>query len=163
MDRKRIEQFVGKNDRLTERPSNFCQRTKLNSIFEFRKLSFSLFSCVVTQFVDHVLSCRKNFRKVHLQRPENSQGEIAATCAHFNDRPALRRVQVEIRFHEIVCESSRKQRTRFRRGTIITRATLSNSSATTVVTITLVIERRLHPIMKRHWTSGSDSFAQSIN
>src|SRR5207245_2206176 len=139
------------------------KRTKLDRIFELNEFCFGLISRVVTQFVDNVFSCGKDLRKVCLQRSEDPQSKISTTCANFDDRPMPGRAQIEIGFREIVREGRRKQWTCFRRCPVISSAPLANFSWPVVITITLVIERRLHPIMKRHWTSEVNSFAQSIS
>ena len=122
-----------------------------------------MLSRVSTQFVNNIFRRRKDIGKVCLQRCESSQREIAATCPHFNNRPMLWGAKIEVQLGEVLREGRSEYGTRFGRCAVISFTPLPNFSWPAVVTITLVIERRLHPVMKRHWTSAFNSFAQSIS
>jgi hypothetical protein len=97
------------------------------------------------------------------QTVENAVGEIAGSCSHLNDREACGRAQLNKYFREITRESRCEQRTGFRRSSIISGAALPYSISPAVVTVSLVVQRGLHPIPKSNRAFALDTLAKSFS
>src|SRR5437660_899274 len=94
---------------------DFRKGLKLNAMLELAEFRERLRPCIVANFVDDVSRCVEDFGELVLQSRQHRAREITCAGSYFYDRELVRCAEIEIRFHEVVCEYGAEQRTCFRR------------------------------------------------